>query len=144
DEVDWDLWLGPAPWRPYNHEYVAGGWRGYFDFDSGATLHDWGAHTLDLCQWAKGADGSGPVEFEPKGQRIEGRYADGVRLVLRPDGWLDLGTCPVRFEGEEGWVETGDTGRMKADPPSLLAGKQVPETDGISPCAHVRDFLDCV
>ncbi len=42
DVVDWDLWLGPAPWRPYNHVYVGGGWRGYWDFDSGARLLDWG------------------------------------------------------------------------------------------------------
>src|SRR5262249_2356053 len=40
DVVDWDLWLGPAPWRPYNKAYVQGGWRGYWDFDSGARLLD--------------------------------------------------------------------------------------------------------
>ena len=34
DVCDWNLWLGPAPWRPYNGKYVAGGWRGYYDFDS--------------------------------------------------------------------------------------------------------------
>ena len=65
DVVDWDMWLGPAPWRPFNQRYVDGGWRGYFDFDSGATLHDWGAHTLDLCQWANQADDTTPIEFEP-------------------------------------------------------------------------------
>ncbi len=42
DVVDWNLWLGPAPWRPYNHAYVNGRWRGYYDFDSGARLLDWG------------------------------------------------------------------------------------------------------
>ncbi|MDD4872004.1 MAG: Gfo/Idh/MocA family oxidoreductase, partial [Kiritimatiellae bacterium] len=64
DECDWDRWLGPAPWRPYNHLYVAGRWRGYYDFDSGATLLDWGAHTVDLCQWANQADETTPVEYE--------------------------------------------------------------------------------
>ena len=50
--VDWNMWLGPAPWRPFNWTYVNGGWRGFHDFDSGAKLLDWGAHTLDLCQAA--------------------------------------------------------------------------------------------
>ena len=142
--VDWDLWLGPAPWRPYNREYVAGGWRGHFDFDSGAKLLDWGAHTVDLCQWANGADGSTPVEFEPEGGRVNARYANGVKLIMRPDGWLPLGTCPVRFEGDEGWVETGDTGRMEFDPPTLRPEGAAFSEEGISPRAHIRDFLDCV
>jgi hypothetical protein len=142
--LDWDMWLGPAPWRPYNRQYVDGGWRGHFDFDSGAKLLDWGAHTVDLCQWAKGADGTAPVEYEPSGGTIYARYSDGVRLVMRPDGWLPLGTCPVRFEGEEGWVETGDTGKIEAHPQSLLSGREVRPEDGISPGNHVRDFLNCV
>src|SRR6516165_4056085 len=52
DVVDWNLWLGPAPWRPFNQAYIDGRWRGYYDFDSGAKLLDWGAHTVDLCQRA--------------------------------------------------------------------------------------------
>ena len=70
DVCDWDRWLGPAPWRPYNKSYVDGGWRGYYDFDSGATLLDWGAHTVDLCQWALDADGTTPVRYEPAGDTI--------------------------------------------------------------------------
>ena len=70
DEVDWDLWLGPAPWRPYNHAYVEGRWRGQYDFDSGARLLDWGAYTVDLCQWANDADATTPVSFEPSETRI--------------------------------------------------------------------------
>jgi predicted dehydrogenase len=75
DVVDWDRWLGPAPWRPYNSAYVRGRWRGYFDFDSGATLLDWGAHTVDLCQWANDADGTTPVTYEPDGGTIYARCA---------------------------------------------------------------------
>jgi predicted dehydrogenase len=156
DEIDWDLWLGPAPWRPYNRAYVDGAWRGYHDFDSGAKLHDWGAHTVDLCQWANGADGTTPVEFEPTGpNRIVGRYANGVELVMRESGWIGLGMCPVRFEGDEGWVETGDSGRIVVYPESLRSAKVFRaenEKDdeegrygpGIAPKHHVRDFLRCV
>jgi predicted dehydrogenase len=156
DVVDWDLWLGPAPWRPYNHRYVEGGWRGYWDFDSGARLLDWGAHTLDLCQWANGSDDSGPVEYEAAGKTINARYANGVKLVLdcletpfgqRP-GWVQsLGTCPVRFVGEEGWVETGDSGGIEVHPASLkaelkevMARREV----GLDVSAHARNFFDCI
>lgn len=149
DVVDWDMWLGPAPWRPYNQRYVDGGWRGYFDFDSGATLHDWGAHTLDLCQWANQADDTTPIEFEPidvpDDNVIVGRYANGVKFVLRYSGWLGLGTCPVRFEGDEGWIETGDTGQTAVYPDSLRSELAPPPAErGTAPKNHVRDFLDCV
>ncbi len=154
--VDWDLWLGPAPWRPYNHRYVEGQWRGYWDFDSGARLLDWGAHTVDLCQWANEADDSGPVEYEPSGQTINARYANGVKLVIdcldtpfgqRP-GWIQsLGTCPVRFVGEGGWVETGDNGGIEVHPASLKAElKEVMarREGGLDVSAHARNFFDCV
>jgi predicted dehydrogenase len=149
-EVDWDRWLGPAPWRPYNVAYVRGGWRGHFDFESGAKLLDWGAHTVDLCQLALGADGTTPVEFEPDGGTITARYANGVKLVMRLGGfsgegqWLGLGTCPVRFEGDQGWVEVGDFAKIVAEPASLLAGTKLDGMAGTDPVAHVRDFLDCV
>ncbi len=145
---DWDRWLGPSPWRPYNKRYVQGRWRGYFDFDSGATLHDWGAHTVDLCQWANDADGSTPVTYDldPDGNTIHARYANGVKLVMRKDGWLDQGTCPVRFEGDEGWVETGDSGRIELHPRSLLEERKRFTTTvrGTHPSGHTRNFFDCV
>jgi predicted dehydrogenase len=156
DVVDWDLWLGPAPWRPYNHQYVDGQWRGYFDFDSGGTLLDWGAHTLDLCQWANDADGTTPIEFETTGKDyIVGRYANGVKVVLREGGWLPQGPCPIRLEGDEGWVETGDSGQFAVYPESLRGAQSFVQTNpatekertfgqGISPKYHVRNFLECV
>lgn len=155
DVVDWNLWLGPAPWRPYNNKYVSGGWRGYWDFDSGAKLLDWGAHTVDLCQWANQADDTMPIEYEPGEKGITARYANGVKLVLdflqtpfgeRP-GWVQsLGTCPVRFVGDQGSVETGDSGETVVKPQSLVsqlpdAGKKV---RGLDVSAHARDFFDCV
>lgn len=154
--VDWDLWLGPAPWRPYNHLYVDGRWRGYWDFDSGARLLDWGAHTLDLCQWANKADDTGPVEYELTEKTIQARYANGVKLVLdcletpfgqRP-GWVQsLGTCPVRFVGDEGWVETGDSGGIEVHPASLkeeLKGVIGKREVGLDVSRHARNFFDCI
>ena len=153
EEIDWDMWLGPSPWRPYNRDYVMGRWRGHYDFDSGAKHHDWGAHTVDLCQWALGADGDAPVKYWSEGHNCYATYKNGVKLVMRPDGWMGLGTCPVRFEGDEGWVETGDSGRILVSHDSLrkelvqdfsLYGRQDNLSHGEDPFPHVRNFFDCV
>ena len=148
DVVDWDMWLGPAPWRPYNKAYVDGAWHGYYDLNCGARIMDWGAHTLDLCQAANSADNTTPIEFEriveQDKESIHCRYANGVELVVRESGWLGLGTCPVRFVGDEGWVETGDTGRMAVSIDSLRAELPAPTLRGTSALTHVRDFFNCV
>ena len=62
DEVDWDAWLGPCPWRPYNHEYVKGGWRGFYDFHT-SCIGEWGAHTFAQCQVAIGAGNTSAIEY---------------------------------------------------------------------------------
>jgi len=148
EQVDWDMWLGPSPWRPYNKRYVDGGWHGYYDFNCGARLLDWGSHTLDLCQAANDADDTVPVEYEPidlpGDNAIACRYANGVTMIARRMGWLGLGSCPVRFEGDEGWVETGDTGRMAVSLDSLRAELPAPTIRGTSATTHARDFFNCV
>lgn len=152
---DWNLWLGPAPWRPYNEKYVQGRWRGHYDFDSGARLLDWGAHTVDLCQWANDSDDTMPIEYVPSDKHIICNYANGVKLVIdfledpfgdRGPRWITrLGTCPVRFEGDAGSVETGDEGEIVASSPSL--SQQLAQTKrvrGLDVSAHARNFFDCV
>jgi predicted dehydrogenase len=156
DAVDWNLWLGPAAWRPYNQRYVNGEWRGQWDFDSGARLLDWGAHTVDLCQWANQADDTMPIEYEPSDKNIFCRYKNGVKLILdflpQPFGNRDphyvtrLGTCPVRFVGDEGSVETGDSGEIVVQPESLrkeFAGG-AKRVSGLDVSAHARNFFDCI
>ena len=143
EQVDWDLYLGPAAWRPYNHRLLDG-----FNFEKGGGLVgggvlEWGSHCVDLCQWAADADNTAPVEYEPKGNQLHARYASGVKLVMRDDGWLPLGSCPVRFEGDTGWVETADNGDLEASSPALLVGKGA-KIGGYPADFHVRNFLDCV
>ncbi|HOB99310.1 MAG TPA: Gfo/Idh/MocA family oxidoreductase [Verrucomicrobiota bacterium] len=143
EEVDWDLYLGPAAWRPFNRRLLDG-----FNFEKGGGMVgggclEWGSHCVDLCQWANDADDTAPIEYERKGDRLHARYANGVELVVRNDGWLPLGSCPVRFEGETGWVETGDNGDLVASDDALLAGKGV-RISGYPADFHVRNFLDCV
>ena len=153
-ECDWDLWLGPAPWRPYNHEYVSGGWRGHHDFEAAGNFPDWGAHTVDLCQWANQADHTMPLEYEATPTSIIGTYANGVKLVCdflptafgdrSPQYKTSTGTCPVRFEGTEGWVETGDNGEIVLSPNLAKSQRREFADNGLSSAGHGRNFFNCV
>ena len=121
---DYDRWLGPTPWFPYNPERVkgdyGGGWRRFWEYGSRKN-GDWGAHHFDIIQWALGKDDSGPVEFIPKG--FEGNeyqthvYADGTR-VLRdhetPNGHM------IHFIGEGGTVSVSRGDRIDATPAELV------------------------
>jgi hypothetical protein len=146
-EVDWDLYLGPAAWRPFNNRLLdgfnfekGGGFVGAFG--AGGCL-EWGSHCVDLCQWANDADRTAAVEYWMEGKQLHARYGNGVKLVLRNEGWLPLGSCPVRYEGDAGWVETADNGELVASPASLIAGPRV-RIAGYPANFHVRDFLSCV
>jgi hypothetical protein len=142
--IDWDMYLGPAAWRPYNPALMNA-----FGFEKGGGLVgggvlEWGSHCVDLCQWAMG-DAMVPIEYNPpKDGRLVARYANGTELVIRETGWMPLGSCPVRFEGETGWVETGDSGKLVLSSPELLAGRTVEVIDGYPATFHVRNFLDCM
>ncbi|HEY1784658.1 MAG TPA: Gfo/Idh/MocA family oxidoreductase [Pirellulales bacterium] len=143
--VDWNMYLGPAAWRPFNPKLLDG-----FNFEKGGGLVgggilEWGSHCVDLCQLAAGVDDTCAVEYHPpKDGRMVARYANGVELVLRETGWIPLGSCPVRFEGETGWVETADSGKLKLSSPELTAGQTVAVIEGYPATFHVRNFLDCV
>ena len=148
---DWNLWLGPAPWRPYNKKYVEESrWRDHYDFHAGAGLLEWASHTVDLCQWAANADDTMPVEYEYDGDTICGHYKHGVKLVMRLSGfngegvWNVPGTCPVRFEGDEGWVEVCDHRTILTSSESLKEGAPTDIINGGDPTKHIRDFLDCI
>ncbi len=105
DGLDWERWLGPTPWYPYNEERCSGayggGWRFIRDY-SGGMMTDWGAHHFDIAQWGLGMDGSGPVEIIPPGHAETGqityRYANGVTMRRGP-------AHGIRFVGDEGWLE---------------------------------------
>ncbi len=148
EAIDYDLYLGPAAWRPFNkallngfHFEKGGGFIGAFG--AGGVL-EWGSHCVDLCQWAMG-DCEPPIEYNPpKDGYLVAKYASGTELIFREKDWIPLGSCPVRFEGEDGWVEAGDSGKMVLSSPELLAGRTVLEIGGYPATFHVRDFLDCV
>lgn len=144
DVVDWDMYLGPAAWRPFNSGLLNSGFEKGGGMVGGGCL-EWGSHCIDMCQWANNADDTAPVEYFPiENGQATARYANGVKLVARNDGWLPLGSCPVRYEGDTGWVEAGDSGKLALSSPALRAGKTVAEIGGYPATFHVRDFLNCV
>ena len=85
--LDYDMWLGPTPWRPYHADYV-NGWMAYRDL-SGGEMTNWGAHHFDIAQWGLGMDESGPVEvIPPDGKDVKFltyRYANGALMTRDPD-----------------------------------------------------------
>ncbi len=152
EELDWDLWLGPSPWRPYNPGYLGGcgAWGIYWDLAAGVA--GWGSHTIIQCQKAVGIEDSSPVEYvypgNNSGDGLVARFANGVELVMQFEGgWR--GTCGVRFEGTEGWASVAD-GYSKPDfsSPALLKEYQRRLQEYLDveqhPENHMRDFLNCV
>jgi len=87
DWLDYEMWLGPAPWRPYHPDYV-NGWMAYRDL-SGGEMTNWGAHHFDIAQWGLGMDNSGPTEIlPPDGKDIKTltyHYANGTVMTRDPD-----------------------------------------------------------
>ena len=144
--VDWDRWLGPSPWHPYNSTRISGdyggGWRHIRDTSGGMTT-DWGAHHYDIAQWGMGMDGfgKGPVEILPPDgkdiQHITFRYPNGV--VMEKDG-----ANGILFQGTEGKVEV-NRGYLKTSPESLMKVQLKPSDVHLyrSP-GHKEDFFTCI
>jgi len=157
-ELDYDLWLGPAPWAPYHRERCHYNFRFVSDY-SGGDMTNWGAHHLDIAQWGIGADGSGPVEVEAHGKRNPNglhdafydvqavyTYPGGVKVHLRSGG-AEMKTGGVRFEGTEGWVYVSRE-QIDAQPKSLLSAAIGPNEIHLGPTVaggtHMGIWLECV
>ncbi len=152
DEVDWNAWLGACPWRPYNPKYVAGGWRGFYDFHT-SCIGEWGAHTFAQAQAGLGCSELSPIEYEyvpnDSGDGMVTHFANGVRMILSRGNKYWHGSCGERFDGSEGWAAAAD-GYAKPDvsSPALLGEynrviSQYVARTGRS-LDHMQNFLDCV
>ena len=115
-ELDYDMWLGPAPFKPYSEHRTHGTFRGYWDYDGGG-LGDMGQHYMDPVQYFLGKDGESPVSVEVDApqqhsdavgtwRRITYTYADGCQIVLDGEG-KDVGAPYI--EGPEGKLYRGFT-----------------------------------
>jgi predicted dehydrogenase len=141
DTLDWDMWLGPAPWRPFNAKYANHGWHNQYDYHGDLT--EWGSHTVDLCQLTLGREHTAPTRYQPVDDKtLIAHYPDGVKIVMRQQGFR--GSCAVRFEGDEGWVETDDTGDISVSAPNLLDARKATTETWMRPVAHPAEFIACV
>ncbi len=149
--LDWNLWLGCAPMRPYNSILSPRGihnhfplWRLYREY-SGGYMTDWGAHHFDIAQWALGMDESGPVEIIPPGdpkavKGVKYIYANGVEVIhgaVPPPGG-------ILFTGTDGEI-TVTRGKITSKPDSILK-EPLGEKDVhlyASP-GHHRDWINCI
>ncbi|HUV13537.1 MAG TPA: Gfo/Idh/MocA family oxidoreductase [Acidobacteriota bacterium] len=97
--LDWDLWLGPAPAVPYTEERCHNTFRWWFEY-SGGKLTDWGAHHIDIAQWALRAENTGPVEIAAKGDLPIGRELTYELLTgqIEPEGPLNRYNTATRFK----------------------------------------------
>jgi predicted dehydrogenase len=153
-ELNYELWLGPAPYRPFTPTLTEPQvWRQIRDF-SGGSLTDWGAHLVDTAQVANFSENSSPVAVTGKGiippnvmntvphtYELTYTYANGVVLEV-------TSSAPsIRLEGTEGWVgNQGWLGRLEASNLDVFRQTYDPATSKIwprRPREH-RDFLDCL
>lgn len=160
EELNYDLWQGPAAVKPYTEQrvhqikgYQRPGWMNIRDYSDG-TILNWTTHLNDIAQWGNNTERSGPVaveghgKFPPKGNmwdvlmqfEFTCTYANGVKLICKSEG------AYTRFEGSEGWIHANFSAqpRLDAEPKSLLDAK-IGEQEVRFPLKHEkRDFLDAV
>jgi predicted dehydrogenase len=159
-ELDWNFWLGPAPYADYSQNRCHYQFRWFSDY-SGGKMTDWGAHHNDIAQWGIGADGSGPVKvqgagtYHPDGPHdvpgefdVQYTYANGVELYCHSQG-----ENGIKFTGSDGFVFVS-RGRIEIS----VGGKDLKEYDPIvkefSPDSfatklydsrdHHENWLDCI
>ncbi len=151
---DYKTWLGPAPVEPYHEDRCLYRFRFNYDY-SGGQITNFGAHCNDMAHWGMGLETGGPVEVEclnakflPQGSlfntatetRFRCLYENGVELICE-SGPEQVQT---RFEGTDGWLQTGYKGTTASDP-RLLIGLPAKPTGTSDPhSAHLANFIDCV
>jgi hypothetical protein len=156
--LDWDFWLGPAPWREYcefGTNRCHWDWRWIMDF-SGGQLTDWSGHHIDIAHWGLGLDHSGPLAIEGKGEypseglwdaptayKFTCKYENGLTMIV--GNQKQIGFMGARWNGDEGWIWVSRSGSDASDPELLR-----PESIGPNDLKlyesndHIQNFLDCV
>ena len=128
ENLNWDLWIGPAPFRPYNEAYAPFRWRGWWDFGTGA-LGDMGCHIMDMPYWALDLKYPTSVEADQNGNTIESGPKDSMVTYHFPAGkystdlkfhWYDGNRMP----GDEAFEGTGIDQRFAKKFNLLLIGEK--------------------
>ena len=154
--LDWNRWLGPAPWRAYTEFGKRGvhwDWRWVRDF-SGGQLTDWAGHHIDIAHWGLGLGRTGPVEIEGRGEfpsdgiydvaityKFTCKYANGVEITVANNKQVAQG---AKWYGEKGWIYV-TRGKLQAAPPEVLNETIGPnEIHLYESRDHIGNFLECV
>jgi predicted dehydrogenase len=153
-ELDYDFWIGPAPYIPYCKARVHMNWRWNMDF-GGGQLMDWIGHHLDIAHWGLGYDSTGPVEISGRAEYpssgiynsplrywVDAKYADGTPFVLA--GGYDEIQSGTKWIGEYGWIWV-DRGGFETQPAHLVNEIIGPNEIRLAKSRdHYQNFLDCV
>jgi predicted dehydrogenase len=153
--LDYEMWLGPAPFRPYNEKRVHYNFRFWWDY-SGGQMTNWGAHHIDIAHWGMGVDDSGPLEVTPQSVsfhpqkfhevpescRLVYKYPGGVTMILgQKESDVPQGTT---FIGTEGRIFV-NRGKLASDPPEILKSElKSSDVKLYDSRDHHRNFLECV
>lgn len=154
ENLDYDFWVGPAPFIPYCPARVHKNWRWNMDF-GGGQLMDWIGHHVDIAHWGLGFDETGPVEIEGWGDFPEtgiynsptrfflrAKYADGTPMIIA-GGHPEI-RSGTKWIGEFGWVWC-NRGGLETYPSHLLKEYIGPEENRLYKSRdHFKNFLDCV
>lgn len=159
-QLDYEMWLGPAPWAPYiearvhpQKGYGRPGWLRTRDYCLGMVA-GWGTHHMDIAHWGMGMEASGPVEIQATAEfaaegvwdvhgafEINYLYANGVPVSFADNRTNRQG---ILFEGTEGWVYAS-RGHIETEPKSLLSTVIKPnEVHLYRSRNHKQNFLDCI
>lgn len=163
DNLNFNQWMGPLndpkihyhpdlcppiSLDPEKNEQLWGAWRWYQETGNGYTA-DWGAHMFDIAQAAIGMDGSGPVEFIPKGYNgtkyATMKYANGIVMTEQPYREDDANAQGIQFIGDKGWLKVA-RGYIECSNPSLLkkSEKKIDKGQYEVSSPHMQNFIDCV
>lgn len=154
DGLDWNMWMGPAPWTPYRG-VAHWDWRWVLNWGGGQMM-DWIGHHLDIAHWGLGLDRTGPVSIEGSGDFPGGavfdapvsfnftcHYANGVAINVANGSQLPM-KVGTRWIGEDGWIWV-NRGGFKSDPVNLVQKRIGPEeTRLITSRDHRGNFIECV
>lgn len=149
--LDWNAWLGPAPWTEYTEKRCHYTFRWFYDY-SGGKMTDWGAHHLDIAQWGLGTSHSGPLSVEGSGiLPSAGLYETAVKFDVYYRYPEDV-VLHCTSDGENGVTFTGSKGsifvsrsRIAADPAEILETE--PDTGPVRlerSTDHKRNWIDCM
>ncbi|MDR2775085.1 MAG: Gfo/Idh/MocA family oxidoreductase [Tannerella sp.] len=140
----------PISLDPKEDEKLWGAWRWYCETGNGYTA-DWGAHMFDIAQAAIGMDGSGPIEYIPKGydgaKYLTMKYANGIIMTEQPYT-EDNPSAPglgIRFISDKGWLKVA-RGYIECSKPELLEKKErkIGEGEYEISSPHMQNFVDCI